>query len=595
MPPLTTAAPFVLLEDAHAGAVRARMFAAPVETIVAWRVEDIAEALERVRAGLKCGQHAAGWMNYEAGLAFEPRLAERGQRNEAPRFPLLWFGLFDSITRLSPEDVAALLPPAEGAWLSAPTPRITRDEYTNAFTRAHDYIVSGDIYQVNLSYRADLAFAGHPLAAYARLRAAGQGGWSGAVFDGSRWLLSTSPELFFKMSSGRIEARPMKGTAKRRADPIEDRAAADALRDDPKERAENLMIVDLLRNDLSRIAKRGTVRTPALFTVETYPTLHTLTSTVRADLREDHDAIDMLRTLFPCGSITGAPKIRAMEIIRELEADLRGPYTGSIGWISPDGDAEFNVAIRTVAIADGKAELGVGSAIVYDSVAAAEWEECLTKSAFVTRGAPDFELIETMRVEPSVGVSNLDLHLARLEASASALEFKFDLARIVARIEAALLQAREPCVLRLTLAQDGTLTLSTRPLPRVNDPVVPIASVSRPVAAHDFRLRHKTTLRDFYDDTRAMSGVEEIVFVDADGFVTEGSFSNIFVERNGVLLTPPLSRGLLPGVLRARLLRDGRAIEADLRLADLAEGCFIGNAVRGLIPAVLAQAVNAAA
>lgn len=538
---------------------------------------------------MSAGLHAAGWLSYEAGLSLERRLVERAQRPDPDRTPLLWFGLFDNVTQLEPDSVSDALPDASGAWLSTPRPRISRAQYSAAFARAAGYIKAGDIYQVNLSYRADVDVVGHPLAAYARLRAAGQGGWSALVYDGANWLLSTSPELFFRLRDGAIEARPMKGTAKRRADPNEDRQAAEALKRDPKELAENVMIVDLLRNDLSRLAKPGTVRVPELFTVETYPTLHTLTSTVRAEIGETHDAIDVLRALFPCGSITGAPKIRAMEIVAELENDRRGPYTGSIGWIAPDGSAEFNVAIRTLALRDGAAEVGLGSAVVLDSSMEGEWEECQTKAAFITAGAPTFSLIETMRFEPGAGVVRRDLHLQRLQRSAAVFGFPFDRAVVLTAIDAMTMRASESCIARLTLNAAGKPHVELKPLPQVRD-ALSVSLAPLPVAPDDFRLRHKTTLRDFYEDARSQTRSDEVVFIDPDGFITEGSFTNVFVERDGVLLTPPASRGLLPGVLRAELLANGRACEADLRLHDLEDGFLLGNSLRGLIQARFAEA-----
>lgn len=578
--------PFVLLEDARPGAGPGRFFAEPLETIVAHALSEVEPALARLRDGLARGLHAAGWMSYEAGIAFEPRLVQRAKRSGEARFPLVWFGLFDAPVRLAQDEIVAALPDGDGAWLSPPRPRVTRAEYDAAFKRAQDYIVAGDIYQVNLSYRADLALQGDPLAAYARLREAGQGGWSGVVYDGAHWLLSTSPELFFRLSGRAIEARPMKGTAKRRADAAEDRAAALALRSDPKEVAENVMIVDLLRNDLSRLAKRGSVNVPELFAVETYPTLHTLTSTVRAELKDEYDAVDCLRALFPCGSITGAPKIRAMEIIGELERDQRGPYTGAIGWISPDGDAEFNVAIRTVGIADGRAEVGLGSAVVFDSTADGEWAECVTKSAFATRGAPAFELLETMHLAPA-GIPHLDRHLARLERSARAFQFEFDRSAVWDALNAEAAEA--PCILRLALSAEGGVALQRRALPPRPAGAVDVAIAARTLSADDFRLHHKTSLRDFYDEPRVASGAFEVVFVDQDGFVAEGSFTNVFVPRDGVLVTPPQSRGVLPGILRQSLLESGGAVEGDIRVEDLAGGFFIGNSARGLIEARLAQ------
>ncbi|MGE0741880.1 MAG: aminodeoxychorismate synthase component I [Hyphomonadaceae bacterium] len=587
---IPAAGPFVLLEDARTGAASARLFTRPERIVVARHDGEVLEALEEVRRALGEGLHAAGWLSYEAGRAMEPRLQLQPPRGQSHATPLVWFGLFERVERVAAADVAALLPDGAGAWISAARPRIADADYAHAFKRAHDYIVAGDIYQVNLSFRADVTLLGDPAAAYARLRQSGGGGWSALVHDGADWLLSTSPELFFKLASdGRIEARPMKGTARRQSDPVADGEAAAALQRDPKERAENVMIVDLLRNDISKLAARGSVHVPELFAVETYPTLHTLTSTVRAKLRPEHDAIDVLKALFPCGSITGAPKIRAMEIIRELEPDERGAYTGAIGWMSPDGGAEFNVAIRTLSVRGGRAELGVGSAVVYDSTAAKEWEECRIKSRFLVQASPSFELIETMRFEPGSGVVRLEGHLARVRRAAETLAFAFDEAHV--RDALAKAAHTEACVLRLTVNADGGVSVRRLPMPAFNaEPKVAVAPL--PVASSDYRLRFKTTLRDFYDHARKASGCDEVVFVGADGFVTEGSISNIFVMRDGVLLTPPAHRGLLPGVLRAELLQEGRAVEADLRVEDLGEGFYIGNSVRGLVHARLADAAD---
>jgi para-aminobenzoate synthetase/4-amino-4-deoxychorismate lyase len=551
---------------------------------------DVPRALEHLRTRLRQGLFAAGWLSYEAGLVFEQRLMERVRRPDQTRLPLVWFGLFEDVARAPVGEIAKHLPDAAGAWLSPPRPRMTRTAYDAAFARAKNYIVAGDIYQVNLSYRADLTLVGDPLAAYARLRGAGQGGWSGVVHDGANWLLSTSPELFFRVAAnGAIEARPMKGTVKRCDDPEQDRRAAERLKSDPKQIAENVMIVDLIRNDLSRLAKQGSVHVPELMAVETYPTLHALTSTVRAALREEHDIVDVLRALFPCGSVTGAPKIRAMEIISELETDQRGPYTGSIGWIAPDGSAEFNVAIRTIAVAGGRAEVGLGSAVVFDSTAESEWSECQTKGAFIIAGAQAFELIETMRFEPKTGIARLDLHLARLEASARTFEFVFDEAAIRAALAAATGRLPDICILRMAMSADGTVKIEPRSLPPAPAGKVDAVLLRLPVASTDFRLRHKTTLRDFYDVARATSGAYEVVFVDEAGFVTEGSFTNVFVERDGGLVTPPVRRSLLPGVLRQTLLASGRAIEGDLRAVDLANGFYLGNAARGLVAATLSS------
>jgi para-aminobenzoate synthetase/4-amino-4-deoxychorismate lyase len=561
--------PFVLLEFEG----RARLYRGAAQIVEARRPEQVAPALERLR-----GRHSAGFVAYEAGHSLEPKLAPLAGHSGPELPPLLWFGLFEGWQHI---DVEAVLPDPNGAWSGRPRPLVEREAHEAAIDRALEHILAGDIYQANLTFPSEVPVAGHPLALYAAIRPRARAGWGGIVFTGRHWLLSFSPELFFTVSGGRVTARPMKGTAPAGSDPA-------ALRDDPKQRAENLMIVDLLRNDLSRMSKPGTVKVPSLFEVETYPTVLQMTSTVVGELESGRDAVDLLTTIFPCGSVTGAPKIRAMEIIAGLEREQRGPYTGSIGRLAPDGQAAFNVAIRTLVLRDGDtvARLGLGSGIVADSIAADEWSECLAKGEFVATAAR-FDLIETMRFDPQDGIAELDRHLARMKRSAEALGFGFDRHHARNELQAATFFLREARKLRLLLSASGALAIESRPLPPKPDGPVEVALVPLPVEPEDFRLRHKTSDRRFYDDARDEAGTFEVLFIDAEGFVTEGSFTSLFVERGGGLLTPPLARGLLPGILREALLEEGQAREADLRAEDLAGGFFLGNAARGLMPARL--------
>ncbi|MET0309746.1 MAG: aminodeoxychorismate synthase component I [Sphingomonas sp.] len=574
--------PFVLLDDARPNGAPARLYVDPVEIVRADRLDEVRPALETLRGARARGLDAAGYLAYEAGAAFEPAAA--GHPGAAP---FLWFGLFRGHAELPADQVPALLPDPAGAWAGAPRPEIDRSDYGAALAQVLDYISAGDIYQANLTFRAIVRTAGSAAALYALLRARARAGYGALVATGSEWLLSFSPELFFALEKGRLTARPMKGTAVRDPDPAIDRANAESLRSDPKQRAENLMIVDLMRNDLARVARPGSVSVPSLFEVETYPTVHQMVSSVTAELAEGFDPVDALIALFPCGSVTGAPKIRAMQVIAEVEKDARGTYTGSIGRIDADGDAMFNVAIRTLRpAADGIARLGLGSGIVADSNAAAEWEECLAKGAFVTAGETPFDLIETMRFDPEEGVPLLERHLARLKASADGLGFAFDRHSARNELQAATFRLRNPARVRLLLAPSGAVAIGIAPLPAPVAGPVEVAIAPLEVAPDDFRLAHKTTRRGFYDSARAASGAWEIIFTDPEGFLTEGSFTSIFVERDGKLVTPPLSRGLLPGVLRAELLETGRTVEGDLRPGDLAGGFFLGNALRGLVAAV---------
>lgn len=573
-------APFVLLDDARPGGAPARLYADPVEIVRADTPEQVLPALETLRAARGRGLDAAGYLRYEAAAALEPKLADLA----APG-PLLWFGLFAGHRTVATED---LLPDPAGAWAGKPQPTITRQAYAERFARVAELIAAGDIYQANLTFRAAVATAGSPGALYALLRGRAAAGYGALVATGAEWLLSFSPELFFALEGGTLSARPMKGTAVRDSDPAQDAAHAEALRTDPKQRAENLMIVDLLRNDLSRVARAGSVAVPQLFHVEHYPTVHQMVSEIRAEIAADKDAVDALAALFPCGSITGAPKLRAMAIIADTEEAPRGIYTGAIGRLDANGDAKFNVAIRTLSLAggDSTALLGLGSGVVADSDPELEWQECLAKGAFVTAGERVFDLIETMRFDPLDGIPLLERHLTRMKTSAETFGFAFDRHSVRNELQAATFRLRVASKVRLLLGPSGAIAIGISPLPEPPEQPVQVALQLRKVAPDDFRLAHKTSRRGFYDRARAASGAWEILFTDAEGFLTEGSFTNIFVARDGMLLTPPRTRGLLPGVLRAELIAQGRAVEQDLRPADLADGFMLGNALRGLVSAV---------
>ncbi|MCE7795246.1 aminodeoxychorismate synthase component I [Sphingobium sufflavum] len=387
--------PFVLLDDARpvAGAV-ARLYRDPVGEVAAWRPDAVPAALKQLRAATSRGLHAAGYLHYEAGHGLEPALTPLAQAVPESVAPLLWFGLFERCEMLSADTVPGLLPSPALSGHGTACPVIDAESYRAAVGRVLDYIRAGDIYQANLTFAASVGLPGDPLAAYAAIRPRAAMGHGALIRQDWRHILCFSPENFFSVTNGLVETLPMKGTAPRHVDPATDAALAAELRADPKQRAENLMIVDLIRNDLSRVCAAGSVTVPDLFTVESYPTVHQMTSRVIGRLCEGVDAIDTLAALFPCGSVTGAPKIRAMQVIAEVEQRVRGIYTGAIGSLSPDGDARFNVAIRTISLekdaqATGMgAAMGLGSGIVADSLPMNEWTECLDKARFLER-APD--------------------------------------------------------------------------------------------------------------------------------------------------------------------------------------------------------------
>jgi para-aminobenzoate synthetase / 4-amino-4-deoxychorismate lyase len=585
--------PFVLLDDARTShAAPARLYRDPKKLLIANKSDEIHAVLTAASQAQADGFHVAGYLAYEAGFAFEESLPDR---TPGGAMPLMWFGVFCDYQEIDSDAVPSILPDPDGAWISPLQPQIGYDDYARAFGAAQDYINSGDIYQVNLTFPATARYQGDPLALYAAIRPRASAGNGGIVWTGQQWHLSFSPELFFSLKAGRVTARPMKGTASRSSCPAADAAAADNLRNDPKQRAENLMIVDLLRNDLSRVCESGSVDVPDLFRIESYPTVHQMTSTVTGILSSGHGAADLIEAIYPCGSITGAPKIRAMQIIGELEKTPRNLYCGSIGRIDADGSAAFNVAIRTFCLNEEakQVSLGLGSGVVADSAVTAEWAECLAKGEFARMtggiaGSYGFDLIETMRFEPDTGLTRLERHLDRMKSSARLFGFEFDRHAARNQLHAVTFHLAAASKIRLLCSRSGAIAIEVRDVPPpVHRPWI-AAIVPLPVRSSDFRLSHKTTDRGFYDDARNAAGdVDEILFTDHAGQLTEGSFTSIFVERENTLLTPPLSRGLLPSVLRSELIETGRATEASLEPGDLANGFFVGNSLRGLIPATL--------
>ncbi|WP_370191742.1 aminodeoxychorismate synthase component I [Qipengyuania sp.] len=598
--------PFVLLDDAReSGAADGLLFENPHEVFVAHRPEQVESVLAAAEAARLAGGELAGYIAYEAGLALEERLQPLAGARSGGAGPLVWLGLFDTPSRIAAEQMPEWLAThAQGGGSVGPLdPQISPGGYAKAFETLQEAIRAGDIYQANLTFPLAGNFTGDPLGLYAALRPAAQAGYGGVIFDGSHWLLSLSPELFVSLKGREAKAKPMKGTRPRGGDAASDRALAEELAGSVKDKAENLMIVDLMRNDLARVAEAGSVRVDEPFAVESYPTVHQMVSVVRARLKEGADAVDLVRALFPCGSITGAPKIRAMELIGAVERDPRGPYCGAIGRIGADGDAAFNVAIRTLRLTEienarGKAVLGVGGAIVADSEPRSEWREALLKGAFTRTSSPDhraaqFDLIETMRFTPEGGIPFLETHLERMKASAAALGLSFDRHEARNQLHALCFVLEKPSRVRLLAARSGALALEVQDMPDPWPQPARCIVLPLPVDAGDWRLRHKTTDRGFYDEAQRIArdhGAQEALFVREDGLLTEGSVTNIFVRgEDGVLLTPPACLGLLPGVFRRTLLDEGRAREAELRIEDLEKGFFLGNALRLMIDARLAE------
>lgn len=573
----------LLRADGGEGPVAWRLFHSPRSIISATALEDVAACLEELERAVAGGCHAAGFIAYEAAPAFDSALVTHSPTT----VPLLWFGLYDR-----PETVAEL-PKSDSdevpacLWES----EMTGAAYLAAVERIRRYISEGHTYQVNLTHRLGSRVQVEPYAFFRSLYRA-QPVPHAAYLDLGRYVIcSLSPELFFRLQGRRIISRPMKGTAMRGRWWEEDERYAAWLADSPKNRAENAMIVDMIRNDLGRIADKGSLEVEEAFRVERYRTLFQMTSTVAA--RTDAPISEILRALFPCASVTGAPKVRTMQIIRELEVGPRGVYTGCIGYISPSREAQFNVAIRTAVIDTeaGRIEYGTGGGITWDSLAADESAECRLKAGVLERRDPEFSLLETIlwdgRKYPL-----LDGHLRRLKRSADYFGYPIDL-RAVSR---ALEEASKPYALRLArvrllVDENGRATceshLFERCCPR---PIYRLALACRPVDSSDRFLYHKTTHRTVYETARAASpDFDDVLLWNDRGEITESTIANVVIRLGDRLVTPPVSAGLLPGVFRERLLERQVIREEPLPLEALASATavYMVNSVRGWVRASL--------
>jgi para-aminobenzoate synthetase / 4-amino-4-deoxychorismate lyase len=567
------------------GSHRGVSFAGLVSVLRAETAEQVPAVLEAVaRAGAE-GFHCAGFVTYEAAAGFGREMVVRARGGTT--LPLAAFGVFTAATPVH-------TPNAEGDWrLGAWEPSTPRDAYDRAVREIRERIAAGETYQVNHTLRLRASFAGCVESLYAQL-CRSQGAPHNALLrvDGHA-MVSASPELFFRWDGSSLQLRPMKGTRPRGRWPAEDEALAGELLASSKERAENLMIVDLLRNDAGRVARFGSVRVRSLWDLETYPTVHHLTSSIVAETRPGVTLGETFRALFPCGSVTGAPKISTMGVIAELEPGPRHVYTGAIGYLSA-GEACFSVAIRTLEIDEtsGTAELGVGSGITWDSSPESEYAECLAKAAFVRR-PPDFELLETLLAEAG-SVFLLDEHLERLRWSAERLGFELNEQELRTRLEAvaAGTVGGEPLRLRLRLGATGSFAIEEHPLHARGGEPVRVAVAELPVDSREPLLYHKTTRREIYDTRRSLRpDCGDVILVNERGELTESTIANLVVRLDGCLVTPPVSAGLLPGTFRAKLLRDGTLRERTLRPPELAtaDEVYLINSVRRWQPVTLVR------
>lgn len=578
---MRTPTPRVVLQTPGAGTSGWLSLESPLEILQASTLDEVGPVLRSAEAAALTGKIAAGFVSYEAAPAFDPALIVHPPGS----LPLVWFGVF------ADGETSDTLPGTVGSLPRPPwQPSMTSAEYEQGIDSIHRHIARGDTYQVNFTLRLMSAFAGDPWGLFTALCRGQKSRCCAYVDTGDRVLCSASPELFFRLEGERIWSRPMKGTAARGRTLQEDIRQARWLQTSVKNQAENVMIVDMVRNDLGRIAIAETVRVAQLWHLEKYPSLLQLTSTVEARTVASLESI--FAALFPCASITGAPKVRSMEIIRELERSPRGAYTGAIGLIGPGRRARFNVGIRTVDVDTvmGRAEYGTGSGVVWESVAREEWQECRTKALILQPPPPDFDLLETMLWDPERGILLLERHLSRLADSARYFDFPFEPARSrQALIQATRSLPRQPHRLRLLINRDGAQRVESASLAQATR-TWRLAVAAGPVASSDPFLFHKTTHRQVYDLHRQRYPEhDDVLLWNERGEITESTVANVVIRQRHRWITPPVSCGLLAGTFRAELLERGEIEEATVRLEDLAtvEEVRLVNSVRQWIPAAL--------
>jgi para-aminobenzoate synthetase/4-amino-4-deoxychorismate lyase len=575
---------------------RSWLFANPLTVLRIYGISELPKLFSEIETYLSRRYYLAGYFSYECGYHFE-NITEPHQSLK----PLAWFGVYPTPLVFNhytgswengfPGSVplGSGQPLTKGFTVNHPELSLPAAVYQQKIGRIKEYILAGDVYQVNFTGKYHFEFEGSASALYHFLRAKQQVSYAAYLKADDLTILSYSPELFFRRDDSLIMTKPMKGTAPRGKTLEEDFLLAEQLRRDSKNQAENLMIVDLLRNDLGRIATTGSVKVPEIFTIEKYQTLFQMTSTITATLPPEVSYYEIFRSLFPCGSVTGAPKIRAMQIIHELETGPRGIYTGAIGYFAPGRRAVFNVPIRTLVLTGKQGEMGVGSGVVFDSDPENEYRECKLKANFFVMKQPEFQLIETMLWDQ--GYPFLDKHLHRLQQSASYFDFNLDLDELANRINEITysFQLGQKYKVRITLSKSGRFNITSEAIAMEKQPVNLYVMLSdTQTDSNDLFLYHKTTNRSFYDRIyreAVQRGLTDVIFINERQEITEGAISNVLIERNSRLFTPPVTCGLLNGVYRLHLLETLPNIEEqvitanDLRSAD---SIYICNAVRGL-------------
>jgi para-aminobenzoate synthetase / 4-amino-4-deoxychorismate lyase len=563
-----------------------RLYERPEEVIAARDAGTVCDSLRRIEDHVRGGGEAAGLLRYEAGYALEPLLAPLLSKRAGM---LLSFGLYSDAAVFEDINFSAFPASEPDCQIESLAAAMTRDQYSHKLAEINELIAAGEVYQINFTYPVRFHLRGRAWRLFVDLCRRHPVPYAAFINMGDTQIVSLSPELFFRIADRHITVKPMKGTAPRGLTLEDDERRGRALAACEKNRAENVMIVDLMRNDLSRICCTGSVKAARLFEVERFPSLWQMTSTIEGDLAGSCTMQDILRALFPSGSVTGAPKIRAMKHIAGVENCERGVYTGAIGYFAP-GQSHFSVPIRTVVLREGDGILGVGSGITHDSSAAEEWQECEWKAAFLTNSPPEFQLLETLIWKGEYDL--LDEHLERMADSAVYFGFRFD-EREVRRVlqDLAGRMGRAAQRVRLTSTRDGDLRIEHRDVTAGRLGHVRISSVQ--VSSKDCFLYHKTSNRDVYDRELAAAvnvGCDDALFFNERGELTEGAGHNVFIVKGGVWKTPPIECGLLPGTYRGRFLRENpTAVEEVLILNDLvrADQIYLCNSVRGIYPVEL--------
>jgi len=554
-------------------------------------LSEVAQVLAFAQAASDAGKWVVLALAYEAAPAFDPALAAHAPAD----FPLAYAAVYAAPCAVPPETPPETTPDGQGRYALSPwRPLASRGRYRADLERIRACLRSGESYQVNYAMPFQAVFAGDDRTWFRDLQPRQAAGYAAYADMGTQRVLCFSPELFFQRRGRDMLVRPMKGTMPRGSGPDEDAALAARLAACPKNRAENVMIVDLLRSDLGRVAETGSVRLEKLFTVEAYPTLWQMTSEISARLRPGIGLMEIFQALFPCGSVTGAPKVRTMQIIRELEGRPRGIYCGALGFVRPGGDCEFCVPIRTVRLdaATGRAEFWTGGGVTIDSDTDDEYAECLVKMRFLGDAPGTLRLLETLLLD-SGRYALLPGHLARMGASAKALGFVFDPGAALRALKAALDgRAKGRFRVRLLLDAAGRFEAQAAPLGELPQ-VVRVGLARRPVSSGQILLGHKTDWRVPYDQARReRPDCDDVLLYNEKGRITETTIANVAVRRGGRLVTPPVCDGLLPGVLREELLRRGEIVEGGIGVdeARAAGGLFLFNSLRGMSRAHLAEA-----